>query len=89
MKISKVKIGERGIEAPPTFKDKIRCFFGNHRMVVVKQLSDGCQKIKCTKCGKYWAINHRMKCCIAWNKDVEDFYTTFERDIDIFKQRGL
>lgn len=89
MNISKIKIGERGIENPPTLKDKIKCFFGRHNMFVVKKLSDGCQKIKCTKCQKYWAINHRIETVIPWDKDVEDFYKSFERDINFLKNRDL
>jgi len=79
MKLSKIKIGERGVENPPSIKDKVKCFLGYHDFTKVKKLSDQCDKIKCKKCQKYWAMHNGMQLLIEWDKQAESFYDMFEK----------
>lgn len=79
MDFGNLKIGERGIETPPTLKDKVKCFFGKHDFVAVKKLSSQCYKIKCRKCQRYWAINHTVQSLLPWDKEMADFYEMFNK----------
>lgn len=54
--------------------NKILCFLGYHRFKLVRLLSASSDKIGCTRCRKFFAINYDAKVCIPYDRSIEKFY---------------
>ena len=46
--------------------------FGKHNYRLVKKYDNNVQKLKCTKCNKYFGINHNVKAVLPWDNELQD-----------------
>jgi len=53
---------------------KILCKFNWHKYEYVKRVSPATHKIKCTRCGTYFAINTDTRCVLKWDLEIEDMF---------------
>ena len=47
-------------------------FFSKHDYRLVKKYDNNVQKLQCTKCNKYFGINHDVKAVLPWDNDLQD-----------------
>jgi len=57
-----------------TFIEKIKHFFGIHKYVYLKKLSERSDLIECKLCKKKFCINYELKILLPWDKELEKFY---------------
>ena len=50
---------------------KIMCVLFNHKYVMDIYYDANVQKIKCSRCGKKFGINHSVMAIVDWDADLE------------------
>lgn len=51
---------------------KLLCWFGYHKLQVIKTVFEGSiQKLYCTRCKKYYAINHRERVFLPLDSELD------------------
>ena len=50
---------------------KLLCKILFHKLQIVHQCSGGVQKLQCTRCQKFFGINHLVKAFLPWDVDLE------------------
>ena len=50
---------------------KIMCMLFNHEYVMDIYYDANVQKIKCSRCGKKFGINHSVMAIVDWDADLE------------------
>lgn len=60
---------------------KIKCWFNRHELWEVERLSFSSQKLYCSSCKNYFAINHDVRVFLPWDESSEELYR-FIKDFD-------
>jgi hypothetical protein len=62
------------------FWNWILCFaWPWHKLRVMENLSENCQRICCKRCGRQYAINHDVRVVLPWDNELEQFYREFRK----------
>lgn len=50
------------------------CFFKGHPIYSLVWLSERCEKVRCRRCDRLFAVNHEMQAMLPWGPEFEEFY---------------
>ena len=60
------------------FIQKLKCRFGYHNFEIIQTFEpQGSCQIRCTECGRYFAINWSVRCILPWGPELERMYESF------------
>lgn len=51
---------------------KLICYLINHKYTLDIKFDRNIQKIKCSRCGKKFGINHSLKALVDWDESLEN-----------------
>jgi hypothetical protein len=61
----------------PSVTARIFCRLWFHKLRVVQQLSQYAQKLRCNRCGRYYAVHNEWHVFVRWDAELEAFYRQF------------
>jgi len=53
---------------------KLLCFIFRHRYFIIKEFSHTVRKVGCSRCGKEWGMNDRVKAFVKWDRELEKLH---------------
>jgi hypothetical protein len=53
---------------------RLACWLKGHSFYSVMWLSERCEKVRCRRCDRAWALNHELHTTLPWDAEVEAFY---------------
>jgi hypothetical protein len=56
---------------------RLICLLRGHIFYSVMWCSERCEKVRCRRCDRAYAINHEMRAVLPWDDETERFYKRF------------
>ena len=53
---------------------RLTCWLRGHSLYSVMWLSERCEKVRCRRCDRMWAMHHEEQSMLEWDAELEAFY---------------